>query len=46
MFLAQKLGMMVCDLDRMPQAEYVRWGVYYARKAQRQELEAKKPNRR
>jgi hypothetical protein len=26
----------------MDNDEYVRWGVYYARKAQRQELEAKK----
>ena len=26
----------------MPNAEYVRWGVYYGRKAQRQEMEAKR----
>ncbi len=31
--------MMVADLrERMTMREYVRWGVYYARKAQRQEL--------
>lgn len=47
MFLAQKLSMTVGQLrQQMGNAEYVRWGVYYARKAQRQELEAKKPNRR
>lgn len=26
----------------LTQAEYVRWGVYYARKAQREQLEAQK----
>lgn len=31
--------MMVCDLDRMPQAEYLKWNVYYQRKAQRKQLE-------
>ena len=28
--------------ERMPADEFVRWGVYYARKAQREELELKK----
>ncbi len=38
-FLAQKLGMTVADMrDRMSQEEYMRWGVFYAREAQRREL--------
>jgi hypothetical protein len=38
-FLAQKLGMTVQEmLFRMSNAEYVRWSMYYARIAQRQEL--------
>lgn len=40
-FLAEKLSMTVQRMRReMPAAEFVRWTVYYARKAQRQELEA------
>lgn len=31
--------MMVCDLDRMPNAEYLGWQMYYARKAQREDLQ-------
>lgn len=32
--------MLVADLrERMSNAEFVRWSMYYARKAQRQELE-------
>lgn len=43
MFLAQKLSMTVASLrERMSSAEFVRWQVYYARKAQREELETKK----
>lgn len=39
MFLASKLGMTVARLrQEMAAEEYMRWGVYYARKAQREEL--------
>ncbi len=31
--------MLVADLGRMSNMEYIHWGVYYARKAQREELE-------
>lgn len=45
-FLAEKLGMTVADLRRrMTQHEFVQWGVYFGRKAQRQELEAKRARR-
>jgi hypothetical protein len=41
MFLAQKLGMTVDRLrTEMSSGEFMRWGVYYGRKAQREELEA------
>lgn len=40
MFLAQKLGMTVAQLrEQMGSDEFARWGVYYARIAQRLELE-------
>lgn len=32
--------------EEMSNAEYVRWGVFYARKAQRAELEANKARRK
>jgi hypothetical protein len=39
-FLAQKLSMTVASLrEQMPADEFMRWGIYYARKAQREELE-------
>ena len=39
-FLAQRLGMTVDRLRAgMSNDEFVRWQVYYARKAQREELE-------
>jgi predicted xylose isomerase-like sugar epimerase len=42
-FLAQKLGMTVVRLRaEMPADEFVGWVTYYARKAQREELEAAK----
>jgi len=41
-YLAEKLGKMVEEIRSMPNADYVRWGVYVGRKAQRQELAAKK----
>lgn len=42
-FLAQKLGMTVMRLrEEMGNDEFVRWYIYYARKAQREELELKK----
>ena len=38
-FLAERLGMLVADLRaRVSQAEYVAWGVYYGRQAQRRQL--------
>ena len=46
-FLAQKLGMTVERMHReMSNAEYVGWEMYYARKAQREELEMKSAKRR
>jgi hypothetical protein len=42
-FLAAKLGMTVGQLRaRMGNAEFVQWHIYYAREAQRAELEAAK----
>lgn len=42
-FLAQKLGMTVVRLRaEMDQMEFLEWGIFYARKAQRQELEMSK----
>jgi len=39
-FLAQKLGMTVGEMRlRMSCEEYTGWGVFYNRKAQREELE-------
>lgn len=37
-FLSQKLSMTVAELHQMSSAEYVGWQVYYARKAQREEM--------
>ena len=38
-YLAEQLSMTVAELrHRMGAAEYVAWGIYYARKAQREEL--------
>lgn len=38
--LAEKLGMTVARLRReMSAEEFMRWGVYYGRKAQRREME-------
>lgn len=40
-FIAERLGMTVAELRaRLDQAEYVRWTIFYARRAQRQELHA------
>lgn len=40
-FLAAKLGMTVAELrERMPNREFVAWGTYFGRQAQRHELEA------
>lgn len=41
-FLAEKLGRTVDELGDMPNTEYVKWFVYYGRKAQRREIETKK----
>lgn len=41
-YLAEKLGMTVARLRReMSTTEFMQWGVYFGRKAQRRELEAK-----
>lgn len=42
-FLAERLRMTVGEMrERMSNAEFVRWSVYYGRKAQSAELEAKR----
>lgn len=42
-FLAQKLGLTARRLRaEMSQQEFMEWGVFYARKAQREELEMAK----
>ncbi len=45
--LCEKLGGMTVDemRDRMSNVEYVRWQIYYGRKAQRLELETSKAKR-
>jgi len=40
-FLASKLHRTVAELDEMDNAEFVKWNVYFARKAQMEELAAK-----
>ncbi len=41
-FVAEQLGMTVAALRRdMGNDEFVRWAVYFARKAQRRQLEAR-----
>jgi hypothetical protein len=41
-YLAQKLGMTVARMrDEVSSDEWLRWSVYFGRKAQRQELEMK-----
>lgn len=37
-FLAEKLGKLVVEIDEMPHAEYVKWVVYFGRKAQHKEI--------
>lgn len=37
-FLAQKLGKTVAEMRQMDNGEFIGWQVYYARKAQREEL--------
>lgn len=39
-FLAVKLGKTVGELRRMPNAEFVRWEIYFARDAQERQLHA------
>jgi hypothetical protein len=42
-FLAQKLGRTVAELrESLSNMEFVQWSVYYARKAQREELASKR----
>lgn len=42
-FLAQKLGMTVARMRaEVTGAEYLEWGMFYSRKAQREELETLK----
>lgn len=46
LFLAQKLGMTRARLrEEMSADEFVHWGVFYARKAQREELARKEAGR-
>lgn len=46
-FLAERLHMTVARLRReMGAEEFMRWGVYFGRKAQRQEMAAAKAKRR
>lgn len=44
-FLAEKLGRTIAELREMDAAEFVGWGIYYGRKAQRQQLELAKTGR-
>jgi hypothetical protein len=45
-FLAQKLGMTVADMrQRMSGEEFTSWAMYYARLAQRSQLESMKGGR-
>lgn len=42
-FLSQKLGMTVARMrSEMDNSEFVMWGMYYSRKAQRDELAARR----
>lgn len=42
-YLAEKLGLTVARLRReMSSHEFMQWGVYFGRKAQRQEMEVKR----
>jgi hypothetical protein len=41
-FLAEKLGRTTAEIDEMPHDEFVKWIVYYGRKAQRREIERAK----
>jgi hypothetical protein len=46
-FLAEKLRMPVDELRRRLSArEFMEWGVYFGRKAQRQEMETERARRR
>lgn len=40
-FLAEKLGMTLSQVRRMPQRDFMQWGVYFGRKAQQRELAMK-----
>lgn len=45
-FLASKLGRTVAELrEDMSADEFMRWGVYYGREAQRAEMAAKTPKK-
>lgn len=41
-FLAERLRMSLGQVRALPAREYLEWGVYFGRKAQAQELEAKR----
>jgi hypothetical protein len=45
-YLAEKLSRTVTEMRQMDNDEFVRWSVYYARIAQREELERLKAKRR
>ena len=40
-YLADRLGMTIGQLRQMPNDEFMLWGMYHSRKAQRQELATK-----
>jgi hypothetical protein len=40
--LGEKLGKTITEIEDMPHREYIRWYVYFGRKAQRAELAAKR----
>lgn len=44
-YLAEKLGKTIAELREMDHSEFVGWGIYYGRKAQRQQIELAKPGR-
>lgn len=41
-FLAERLRMSLTQVRSMPMIEFVQWGIYFGKKAQRQELESLK----
>jgi len=44
-FLAEKLGKTIEEIQAMPALRYMQWGIYFGRKAQAQEMAAKRAGR-